>query len=1145
MRSLWLSLAGTGVAAAAAATATATATAAATTTSLVLDGGDWQLCSGSTGGACLPNATVPGGVWDNLRRAGVVGDPRYRNNDVVFSNATTAMWTPGGGGFARDVRVWTFAKDFDVPAALLLLSSSSSASSSSSSSSSSAYGAAAAAAGGGSSSYVALELDGVQTNANVSLNGVPLITGANNMFRQWRAELPTGLLRPPAASSGHGGKGRDKARDRGKGQNRLVITVASSPSPATCSNPTAKGPAGLHGPCTDVRVRAEADAWGWDWSPSLGPVAVWRSVRLVAAPPAAPYLASWSPQVSVTAMAAVAAAAAPAAAAPAPSHFLVNASFSFLVPAGAPALGGTVTLSGDWGGNASTQVSLPASAAGATAAAHVTVHAALAVAAADIKLWWPRHYGAPNTHALTATVAWGGDDGGVVDGGGSLVKRIGFRSVALSTGPALAVLPAKVDPAHAAAFVGCFRDGNIFWGGPQHALPHYMAGGDDAAMTVGKCLGMCAKAGFALAGLQGSRLTDSNVPSAAPDQTKCFCGDAIGPGSCDGCLPGVGTAGDSNDCVTSCSGDPAVACGGISYMWSYNSVYNVTPGATYDDGAAAAAAAAAAPAAVRPRLAAEGNGGTDFALVVNGVRVFSRGANLVPFELLEQTVDPAYVRRTVQSVADGNMNMLRLWGGGTYQGDAFFDACDALGIMVFHDMMFSYRLYPHDAAFRSNVRAEISAQVAAARHHPSIVMWDASNENDGDTPFFYDTVLAAVARADDSRPLWPASPSTGFATGVHTETGLPNGNVLRGSFGRNMLDSHQPYDYCTAAFVTSTRLNQTTLFKSEFGQVALPAFETLAPALNGSAGDFGVNSPIMVHRKHAGATLGRPISSLFGGGVDLDDVTEANFRRVIFLSQLAQALCLKTTLEEFRRGERTSGALIWQLNDVWQASSWGSLDYGGRWRALHHSLQAVFAPTLVSLWVGPEGEGEDAVRVHGSQHGAMATEGVPLSVEVNITAVADGSVARSDVVPWAPASTADVTQLLRLPLSAVNGTHQVITTRVLGIGASETTHLLQTPSLVAWVNVSRADVTLAAAMVGKIASVALANAGAAPLFYALVTSTFAGRFSRNLLTVPPRSSRVVDFIFEAGQELPSAAEFESSMHLDWMNRDPAASAHDA
>jgi hypothetical protein len=133
--------------------------------------------------------------------------------------------------------------------------------------------------------------------------------------------------------------------------------------------------------------------------------------------------------------------------------------------------------------------------------------------------------------------------------------------------------------------------------------------------------------------------------------------------------------------------------------------------------------------------------------------------------------------------------------------------------------------------------------------------------------------------------------------------------------------------YCDASYVASTRLDRPTYFKSEFGQCGLPAFETLAPALNGSRGDFNVFSPIMMHRKHAGATLAKPIQALFianssadhkelstSSAVALNGTSEAAFRRTIFLSQLAQTLCIKSYMEELRRGNNTFGALIWQLN---------------------------------------------------------------------------------------------------------------------------------------------------------------------------------------------------------------------------------------
>ena len=517
------------------------------------------------------------------------------------------------------------------------------------------------------------------------------------------------------------------------------------------------------------------------------------------------------------------------------------------------------------------------------------------------------------------------------------------------------------------------------------------------------------------------------------------------------------------------------------------------------------------------------------AIVVNGVQIFSRGANLVPFELLEATVKPEYIKRTIQSVHDGGLNMLRVWGGGIWQDDLFYEECDRKGILIYHDSMFSMRLYPvQDPAFRQNVIEEIKYQVGRLIHHPAIVLWDSSNENDGDPAFYYDVVLTTIAKTDDSRPLWPSSPSSGFSTGVDTATGLPNGNKLTGRF-QETLDTHMPYSYCDATFVTSTRLDRPTLFKSEFGQESLPAFETLSSALNGTLGDFNLDSDVMVHRKHAGPQLAAPIVSLFGGdpeapgqptsaltcpaGQKLDVVaaggdngscdcvafcasdwknnlkaarphwtgatsavpgsttncqcvqathwcpvsnksssscssacdkfgppkptqycvpdtnprsvlaastsaalqgtSEADFRRVIFLSQLAQTLCIKSYIEELRRGNHTMGSLIWQLNDVWQASSWGSLDYGGRWRALHHNLQTLFAPTVVSVWVD---NSTSVLHVYVSHHGSSPTSAS--QVEVNVTSIATGEVASSRVttaVGPADGNTA-IRPLLSLPL---------------------------------------------------------------------------------------------------------------------------------
>lgn len=488
--------------------------------------------------------------------------------------------------------------------------------------------------------------------------------------------------------------------------------------------------------------------------------------------------------------------------------------------------------------------------------------------------------------------------------------------------------------------------------------------------------------------------------------------------------------------------------------------------------------------------------------------------------------------------------MIRVWGGGMYQTDAFYEACDAAGVMLFHDMMFSFRLYPHDPAFEANVAAEVDYQVSRLLHHPSIVLWDSSNENEGDPAFFYRTVLDRIATIDTDRPLWPASPSSGFSAGVHTDTGLPNGNPLVGRY-QQTLDTHMPYGYCSAAYMTSTTLNQTfnpsqpgnpmVYFKSEFGQVSLPAFETLSPVLSEKDGDYGVFSDIMVHRKHSTQKdIAAPITSLFGFD-NFKDTSEANFRRVIFLSQLAQTLCIKTTLEELRRGEETFGALMWQLNDVWQASSWGSLDYGGRWRALQHSLQAVFAPTLVSVWLD---QASKSAQIYGSHHGASRTTG--LVVEVNITSIATGEVSLHTSTSWSADGTAFIAPVSQVPLDKISTKNEVVITQLIRDGVpvetSQTVHPLLAPSEMNWAMASASDVT---ATVSKDLTVTVRNGAAVPLFYGLVTSTLPGRFSRNLLYVPPKGS--VDLVFHLANEsgtvpTPTPTALQASLSMNWYNR---------
>jgi hypothetical protein len=216
------------------------------------------------------------------------------------------------------------------------------------------------------------------------------------------------------------------------------------------------------------------------------------------------------------------------------------------------------------------------------------------------------------------------------------------------------------------------------------------------------------------------------------------------------------------------------------------------------------------------------------------------------------------------------------------------------------------------------------------------------------------------------------------------------------------------------------------------------------------------------------------------------------------------------------------GALIWQLNDVWQASSWGSLDYGGRWRSLHHSLQTAFAPTVVSVWVDNT---TAALHVYASHHGAPVSR--KSVIEVNVTSVSTGDVLSSKLLPGIGAADGSgaIRPLLSLPLSGIQRHSQLVTTRIIYDKSAAAA--------------AAAEEQKEAAAAEVEAQVSVANGAGTPLYYAVVTTTFEGRFDRNLLYIPPHSSRGLTFAFEGKGEAaqpPTEAEFMASLHVDWLNR---------
>ena len=392
------------------------------------------------------------------------------------------------------------------------------------------------------------------------------------------------------------------------------------------------------------------------------------------------------------------------------------------------------------------------------------------------------------------------------------------------------------------------------------------------------------------------------------------------------------------------------------------------------------------PAYVANATGAEGTSNNGMLFRVNGAPIFARGANMIPMEELEGRMRADAHRQLVRSAADAGFNMLRNWGGGIFLPDAWYEACDALGVMVYHDMQFAQN--GHSPAQTPTQEAEFRHQARRLSHHPSIVIWDGCNEcrvdNDpGSTAIYADFVLQVMAEEDRSRSVWPACPAAGWAQGVDRLTSRPNGNKLVTKYEAT-LETHGPYQhgngwiaanhggFSATANPVPTNLavpkgptgpQYPNIFASEFGSVVMSSFEsmspTLAPAhwgLHGGAPDERCTAPGPCDGKNAMAERNYDcdplISKFFGAEAAsvavLNTTGEVAFKRQLYQCQLAQALEMKSNIEH-RRSGNTFGILVWQFNEIWPTGGWGSVEYGtpvagqvlgGRWKPLHYLYES-------------------------------------------------------------------------------------------------------------------------------------------------------------------------------------------------------------
>ncbi|WP_136689391.1 beta-mannosidase [Halorhabdus amylolytica] len=346
--------------------------------------------------------------------------------------------------------------------------------------------------------------------------------------------------------------------------------------------------------------------------------------------------------------------------------------------------------------------------------------------------------------------------------------------------------------------------------------------------------------------------------------------------------------------------------------------------------------------------------GTSFYFEINGTPVFAKGANTIPVAPMYGDVTDDRYEHVIRSAAEANMNMLRVWGGGYYENETFYDLCDEYGLLVWQDFMFSCSLYPADEEFLESVEDEVRYQVRRLANHPSIALWCGNNENEealhnwfgdhdahdrhvDDYEALYEETVGATCREEDpSRTFWPGSPSSG------PDEDNPYSFQAGDIHYWNVWHEGQPFE---------NYLTTEPRFVSEFGYQSFPSLDSLRTVLE--AEDFNPTAPLMEHHQRnpgGNATILSRLASYFRFPFDFEDF--------VYLSQVQHGLAMKTAIEHWRRRKPTTmGTLYWQLNDLWPVASWASIEYDGKWKAQQYMARRQYAPVLVSFH--PTFDGDD------------------------------------------------------------------------------------------------------------------------------------------------------------------------------------------
>jgi len=347
--------------------------------------------------------------------------------------------------------------------------------------------------------------------------------------------------------------------------------------------------------------------------------------------------------------------------------------------------------------------------------------------------------------------------------------------------------------------------------------------------------------------------------------------------------------------------------------------------------------------------------GESFYVKVNGVPVFMKGANWVPMDSFLPRPGPDDYRRMLTAVKDANMNMLRVWGGGTYEEDIFYDLCDSLGILVWQDFMYACAMYPGDRDFLNGATQEADAAIKRLKDHPCIVLWCGNNEID---EAWHNWGWKDRYPADEQEAIWKAYDALfnkALPGRVHSlaknSLGVPDWYVPSSPrFGRadprNLTEGDSHYwGVWHDAEPFEVLEEKIPRFMSEFGFQSLPSIRTIR--MFAGPEEWRLDSAAMLaHQKHPrGYGLIREYMERWYR-------VPEKFEDYVYVSQLLQAEGMRIGFEAQRRAmPYCMGSLYWQLNDCWPAVSWSSIDYAGEWKALHYAARRAFEPVLVSTAV--------------------------------------------------------------------------------------------------------------------------------------------------------------------------------------------------